>query len=449
MRRTGPRYICKGSLDLSFDLNLSPNPEPIIPMSNVVMPQMGESVAEGTIVRWIKRVGDTVDKDEPLFEISTDKVDAEIPAPDAGTLLEIRVLEGETVPVHTVVAIIGVAGAARAVDDGRSSLPAAVTASQPTAHDVIAPLPVAAGRQPVPAVRPNSLPLDRLRSLSSPVVRAMAKTHGIDISQLRGSGVSGRVTKHDIETVVEGRSPERVVPRVPVYQPGDNVRLEKMTVMRRRIADHMVNSLRTSAHIYSAYEVDFSRIDTLRRQHKVRYEAAGANLTYTAFVAKAAADAIREFPYVNASLDGDTIVYKNDINLGIAVALEQGLIVPVIRNADQKSVMELCRLIQDLAQRARMKQLKVDDVEGGTFTLTNPGIFGGLWGLPIISQPQVAILAVGAIEKRAVVVDDQIVARPMCYLTLGYDHRLVDGADGGRFLQALKDRLENFTEALL
>ena len=426
--------------------------EPPKLMSDVVMPQMGESVTEGTIVRWIKRVGDVVDKDEPLFEISTDKVDAEIPSPDAGTLLEIRVPEGETVPVHTIVAIIGTPGVTATRESARASAAAAVPAAapRPTAHDVIAPLTSASAARPAPAPVRSSAPIsDRLHSVSSPVVRTIAKAHGVDITQLQGTGASGRVTKKDIEAYVVTRGPERDAPRLAVYQPGDDVRLQKMTVMRRKIADHMVNSLRTSAHIYSAYEVDFSRIEALRQQHKARYETAGTSLTYTAFIAKAVADVIREHPIVNASLDGETIVYKNDINLGIAVALEQGLIVPVIRKADQKSMMALCRQIQDLAQRARTKQLKVEEVEGGTFTLTNPGIFGGLWGLPIISQPQVAILAVGSIDKRAVVVDDQIVARSMCYLTLGYDHRLVDGADGGRFLQALKDRLQNFSESLL
>jgi 2-oxoglutarate dehydrogenase E2 component (dihydrolipoamide succinyltransferase) len=277
-------------------------------------------------------------------------------------------------------------------------------------------------------------------------VRAIARAHGVDIRQIHGTGSSGRVTKKDIDAFIAGRSEPRAaaVTRAPVYQPGDDVRLEKLSVMRRKIADHMVTSLKTSAHIYSAYEVDCSRIDALRKQHKARYEKAGASLTYTAFIAKAVVDTIRQFPIVNASLDGDTIVYKHDINLGIAVALEQGLIVPVVRKADTRDMIDLCRAIQDLALRARTKQLKVEEVEGGTFTLTNPGIFGGLWGLPIINQPQVAILAVGSIEKRAVVVDDQIVVRPMCYLTLGYDHRLVDGADGGRFLQALKDRLQGF-----
>jgi len=417
-------------------------------MSDVVMPQMGESVAEGTIVRWIKQVGDIVDKDEPLFEISTDKVETEIPSPDDGTLLEIRVAEGETVPVHTVVAVIGVPG----VTAVRERAPAAATSPLPVPER---PAPAAviqpsAGRRPQPpAAATVARPTDRLHAVSSPLVRSIAKVHSVDISQIRGSGASGRVTRKDIDAFIAARGPERPAPHVPVYRPDDDVRLEKMTVMRRKIADHMVNSLRTSAHIYSAYEVDFSRIDALRRQHKARYETAGTSLTYTAFVAKATADVIRQFPYVNASLDGDTIVYRNDINIGIAVALEQGLIVPVIRKADQKNMTDLCRQIQDLAQRARTKQLKVEDVEGGTFTVTNPGIFGGLWGLPIISQPQVAILAVGSIDKRAVVVDDQIVIRPMCYLTLGYDHRLVDGADGGRFLQALKHQLENFSDTLL
>ena len=431
-------------------------------MSDVLMPQMGESIAEGTIVRWIKRVGEVVGKDEPLFEISTDKVDAEIPSPEAGTLVDIRVQEGETVPVHTVVAVIG---------DARSVV---VSPSKPSAPSVqttpIAAAPKTPGPASAPRVRPTAAAAphvvgaagrsrvgsvaraasDRLRTLSSPVVRNIAKAHGIDISHLRGTGISGRVTKRDIEEYIASHGAEPAAARPVVYQPGDDVRTEKMTVMRRKIAEHMVTSLRTSAHIYSAYEVDFSRVEALRRAHKARYEAAGVGLTYTAFIARAVADTLRGFPIVNASLDGDTIVYKQDINLGIAVALEQGLIVPVIRKADQKRMMELCRSVGDLAQRARGKQLKVEDVEGGTFTLTNPGIFGGLWGLPIINQPQVAILAVGSIEKRAVIVDDdRIVVRPMCYFTLAYDHRLVDGADGGRFLQALKDRLQNFDEALL
>ena len=232
----------------------------------------------------------------------------------------------------------------------------------------------------------------------------------------------------------------------PAFKPGENVRIEPMGIMRKKIAEHMVMSLHTSAHVYSVYEVDCGKIDKLRLAKKAQYEAAGARLTFTAFIAKATIDTIRQFPFANASLDGDKIIYKRDINLGIATALESGLIVPVIKNSDERNLLGLCRAIQDLAGRARSKQLKPEDVQGGTFTITNPGIFGALMGFPVISQPQVAILGVGSIDKRAVVIDDMIAIRPMCYLTLGYDHRLIDGADAGRFLQALKDRLEDFDD---
>src|SRR4030095_6529292 len=286
-----------------------------------------------------------------------------------------------------------------------------------------------------------------------------------DISQLSGTGISGRVTKKDIEAFIAGggkTSPTLAtmggggsspapfvrgpVAPPPAFQPGESVRIEKMGVMRKKIADYMVMSIHTSPHVYSAYEVDFSRVESLRLQKKAEYEAAGTKLTYTGFIAKATVDTIREFPFSNASIDGENIVYKKDINLGIAVALDSGLIVPVIRNADEKNLLGLSGAIQDLAYRARNKQLKPEEVQAGTFTITNPGIFGALFGLPIISQPQVAILGVGAVEKRVVVVDDMIAVRPMCVLTLGYDHRLIDGADAGRFLQALKDRLQNFDE---
>jgi 2-oxoglutarate dehydrogenase E2 component (dihydrolipoamide succinyltransferase) len=438
--------------------------------TNVMMPQMGESIAEGTIVRWIKKVGDAIDKDEPLFEISTDKVDAEIPAPGAGVLLEIKVKEGETVPVNSVVAVIGGAGekpaaaAAPAPPPTVSSAPDGSAAPPPDAapsEALAAPSGSVAARAPAPASTasvsssPETL-ADLRRQRSSPVVRKIAKEHGIDITGLNGTGISGRVTKKDILAYVESGQPAaraaqappaRPFEAPPAFKPGEDVRIEKMGVMRKKIAEHMVMSVRTSPHVYSAYEVDFGQIDKLRNAKKAEYEAAGAKLTYTAFIAKATVDTIRQFPFSNASLDGDNVVYKRDINLGIAVALETGLIVPVIRNADERSMLGLCRAIQDLAHRARTKQLKPEEVQGGTFTITNPGIFGALFGLPIISQPQVAILGVGSVDKRVVVVDDIIAIRPMCYLTLGFDHRLIDGADAGRFLQALKDRLQGFEES--
>jgi pyruvate dehydrogenase E2 component (dihydrolipoamide acetyltransferase) len=443
--------------------------------TEVVMPQMGESIAEGTIVRWIKKVGDAIDRDEPLFEISTDKVDAEIPSPGAGVLLEIMVKEGETVPVNSVVALIGAAGEkAAAAPAPAASAPVAAAASQADGSSALpsaTPAPASAAPSPVAATPAVSAPANdlesRLRTKSSPVVRNIAKEHGIDIAQLNGTGISGRVTKKDILSFVEsggttkaaqaqmsaeprGFSPGEKQPSAPpaksAFAPGENVRIEPMGIMRKKIAEHMVSSIRTSPHVYSAYEVDFGKIDEIRKKRKAEFEAAGAKLTYTAFIAKATIDTIRQFPFSNASIDGDNIVFKRDINLGIAVALEQGLIVPVIKNADEKNMLGICRAIQDLSGRARSKQLKPDEVQGGTFTITNPGIFGAVFGLPIISQPQVAILGVGSVDKRVVVVDDMIAIRPMCYLTLGYDHRLIDGADAGRFLQALKDRLQDFDE---
>ena len=436
--------------------------------TEVVMPQMGESIAEGTIVRWIKKIGDPIDKDEPLFEISTDKVDAEIPSPGAGVLLEIKVKEGETVPVNSVVAVIGVAG--EKIASNETSAPTSATASnapQKAAAAAAVEAPRAADVPSVPVVPSGPQTIDDLRrTRSSPLVRKIAKEHNVDIRSLNGTGISGRVTKKDILDFIESGGaaaartkapagptpsgkPTPMIAPPPAFAPGESVRIEKMGIMRKKIADHMVMSIHTSPHVYSAYEVDFGKIDQLRLKKKADYEAAGAKLTYTAFIAKATIDTIRQFPFSNASVDGENIVYKRDINLGIAVALEQGLIVPVIRNADERNMLGLCRAIQDLAARARSKQLKPEEVQGGTFTITNPGIFGAVFGLPIISQPQVAILGVGSIDKRVVVVDDMIAVRPMCYLTLGYDHRLIDGADAGRFLQALKDRLQGFDESWL
>jgi 2-oxoglutarate dehydrogenase E2 component (dihydrolipoamide succinyltransferase) len=447
--------------------------------TDVVMPQMGESIAEGTIVRWIKKVGDKVERDEPLFEISTDKVDAEIPAPAAGVLTEIRHSEGETVPVNAVVAVIG---APESAATSRSS-GSAVESSPPT------PPPPAAARPPqpptpspqadgsstrVPAAAteshaasrerpgPLSVPPARevgespsaegMRQRSSPLVRKIAKEHNVDISQIRGTGSAGRVTRDDILSFI-GREekPGPAAPAAapigtaaPAFKPGTSDHTEKMTVMRRRIAEHMVMSRRTSAHVHSVFEVNFSRVGQLRETRKKEYERAGGKLTYLTFIVMAAVEALRAVPIVNASVDGDSIVYHKDINIGIAVALEWGLIVPVIRKADEKNLLGLSRAIVDLAARARAKQLKPDEVTGGTFTITNPGVFGALFGMPIINQPQVAILGIGNIEKRPVVIDDAIAIRPMGYLSLGYDHRLIDGSVADEFMSHLKRKLEGW-----
>ncbi len=431
-------------------------------MTDIMMPQMGESIAEGTIVRWIKKVGDAIDRDEPLFEISTDKVDAEIPSPVAGVLTEIKVKEGETVAVNSVVATIGAAGdtpaaGARPGPEAAGGLPEAAVGQPeiPTmAGGAAANVPAARVPDAAPTRSGGSTREELRRQKSSPLVRRIARDHNIDIGRITGSGLSGRVTKQDILGFIESgrslaapREPRTGAAAGPVFQPGEHVHIVPMSVMRRKIAEHMVLSSHTSPHVYSVYEVNFSRVAGLRERKKAAYEAAGARLTFTAFIAKIAVEALREFPLVNASVDGANIVYKKDINLGIAVALENGLIVPVIRNADEKNLLGLSRAIDDLATRARAKKLNPDEVQGGTFTITNPGIFGALYGLPLINQPQVAIMGVGTIEKRAVVIDDAIAIRPMCHITLGYDHRLVDGADAGRFLTFFKERLENFEEA--
>ena len=393
----------------------------------VVMPQMGESIAEGTIVRWIKKVGDQVDRDEPLFEISTDKVDAEIPSPAAGVLTEIRVNEGETVAVNSVVATIGQANEVAPAKQLESQPPAtAATKVEPT----IAP-PVAAAAQAEPS--------GNGRRKSSPLVRRIAKDHHVDIGRIAGSGIGGRVTKHDILGYLE-HAPGDATPE----RSGEHVEIKPLSVMRKKIAEHMILSQRTSAHVYSVFHVNFSTVERLRRQKKRDYEQAGAKLTYMAFIAKVIGDALRRHPIINASLDGDNVVYKRDINLGVAVALDTGLIVPVIRNADEKNLLGLSRAIADVAERARSKRLNPEDVHGGTFTITNPGQLGAQFGLPIINQPQVAILGVGTIEKRPVVVEDAIGIQTMAYLTLGYDHRLIDGAVADQFMADVKDHLEHF-----
>jgi 2-oxoglutarate dehydrogenase E2 component (dihydrolipoamide succinyltransferase) len=451
----------------------------------VLMPQMGESIAEGTIVRWIKKVGETVDRDEPLFEISTDKVDAEIPSPAAGVLAEINVREGETVAVNSVVATIGEQGEVRhappetAPDAPHDAASPPVSAAQPQPDGSPSPqsapggsdMAPASGRAPAtPVVAPAAgtersangegiLSKDeQRRAKSSPLVRKIAKEHQIDIRGLQGSGLGGRVTKHDILGFIEhgaaapatGSSDPQASPadgHTPSFKDGGPVEVVPMSVMRRKIAEHMIVSRRTSAHVHSVFEVNFSRVTQLREQKKAEYERAGAKLTYMSFITKAVVDALRAVPIVNASLDGDNVVYKKAINIGIAVALDWGLIVPVLKNADEKNLLGLTRAIADLATRARAKGLKPEEVQGGTFTITNPGNFGAQFGLPIINQPQVAILGVGAIEKRAVVIDDAIAIRPMGYLALGFDHRLIDGAVADRFMAHIKGQLEQFDPA--
>jgi pyruvate dehydrogenase E2 component (dihydrolipoamide acetyltransferase) len=418
----------------------------------VLMPQMGESIAEGTIVRWIKKVGDEVDRDEPLFEISTDKVDAEIPAPAAGVLTEIKVNEGETVAVNSVVATIG--AASEVGDQGSGTADQESEARTRTTNGRTA----SSGKPSEDEAR---------KQRSSPLVRRIARDNDVDISQIHGSGLGGRVTKHDIlgylhqgsgsgdqgSGIRDHRagirdqgsgqgSSEPVESRIP--NPESRIEIKPLSVMRKKIAEHMVMSRRTSAHVHSVFHVNFSTVERIRQQKKAEYEQLGTKLTYMAFIAKAVVSALRRFPIVNASLDGDNVIYKKDINLGIAVALESGLIVPVIKHADEKNLLGLSRAIADIAGRARAKQLKPEEVQDGTFTITNPGQFRSQFGMPIINQPQVAILGVGTIEKRPIVVDDAIAIRTMAYLTLGYDHRLVDGATGDQFMADVKEQLENF-----
>ena len=415
------------------------NPINPVMSTTVLMPQMGESIAEGTVVRWIKKVGDHVDRDEPLFEMSTDKVDAEIPSPAAGVLSEIRVREGETVAVNSVVATIG----DRVIAAVDPPTPSALARQFQPDRQVQAVEP----DQPDQPIQPGE---DTRRARSSPLVRRIAKEHQIDIGTIAGSGIGGRVTKQDILGFLEHRpagATKAPAQYIPAFRPGEPVEVVPMGVMRKKIAEHMVLSRRTSAHVHSVFEVNFSRVAHLREQKKAAYERDGVKLTFLSFIARAVAGALRAFPVLNSSLDGDNIVYKKDINIGVAVALDWGLIVPVLKKADEQNLLGLSRAIADVAARARAKQLKPEDVQGGTFTITNPGTFGAQFGMPIINQPQVAILGIGAIEKRAVVIDDAIGIRPMGYLTLGYDHRLVDGAIADQFLSQVKDTLEKFDAA--
>src|SRR5438105_4315401 len=436
---------------------------------DVLMPQMGESIAEGTLSKWLKKVGDAVKRDEPLFEISTDKVDAEIPAPAAGVLAEIKVQEGQTVPVQTLVAVLETEKGAVATAPAPAPAPAAPKPEPPKPEP---PKPAPAPAATVPAVRPSGRPADgdgggvqtaeqRLRTKSTPLVRKIAAEHSVDISRIPGSGYAGRVTKQDILGYIE-RAPAQTAPRSPLPAPPGGVehpsvdawpgdRVEPWSKIRKITADHMVMSKRVSAHVASFFEVDFTRVAQLRGKAKGSYNERGVTLTFLAFIAKACGENLRTHPIVNAAVSGDSTIYRADVNIGIAVALDWGLIVPVIKHADELSLIGIARAINDLGERARTKKLLPDDIQRGTFTITNPGGFGPFAGIPIINQPQVAILGVGAIEKRPKVVTgsdgtESIAIRTMGMLTMSYDHRVVDGADADKFLADVKKLLQEFPE---
>jgi pyruvate dehydrogenase E2 component (dihydrolipoyllysine-residue acetyltransferase) len=415
----------------------------------VIMPQMGESIQEGTVVRWLKKVGDRVKRDEPILEISTDKVDAEIPSPAAGVLSEITVGEGKTVEIKSILGRIETEASASAA----APAPAAPAPAKPAEAS---PAPVAAAPaappRPVPSPAPSPEPRgrdERLKQRSSPLVRRIARERNVDIASLAGTGISGRVTKRDILSHLDagGGSAAGAVPAMeaPTFRPGERVRVEPLTVMRRKIAEHMVASKRTSAHVHSFFEVDYSTVERIRREQKEAFlERHGVKLTYLPFILQSAVDALKAFPAVNASMEGENLIYKKDINLGVAVALEWGLIVPVIRNAEEKNLAGLARATADLAERARTKKLLPEEVQGGTFTITNPGVFGSLFGTPVINQPQLAILGVGTIERRLKVVEDSIAIRTMGYLAIGFDHRIIDGAVADQFMAHIKKTLEQF-----
>jgi len=467
--------------------------------TDIIMPQMGESIFEGTITKWLKQPGEKVQRDEPLFEISTDKVDAEIPAPASGTLQDIKVQAGATVQVNTVVGTIAEEGAAtgaaapaaaaaqppkaEAGGDGRSATQSAApqppSAEEPKAAQKI-PADLSEGekiglerQQQGKVEEDNEVGQDRVRS--SPLVRRMAKDNNVDLTKVSGTGVGGRITKDDIEafiakhgagapaaaptyaptpTAAPAAMPAVTAPLQPAggVTPGEVV---PMSVMRKKIAEHMVMSKRTSAHVHGIFEVDVTRIVKIRESQKAKFEqATGNKLTYTPFFARAVIHGIRKWPIINSSVEGDNIHYHASINLGIAVALDWGLIVPVVKNAEERSFVGLQRAISDLGERARTKKLKPDEVPGGTFTITNPGIFGAKFGLPIINQPQVAIMGVGGITKKPVVVtdrdgNDSIAIRSMMHLSIGYDHRIIDGAVADQFMDEVKKFLQNWNEELL
>jgi pyruvate dehydrogenase E2 component (dihydrolipoamide acetyltransferase) len=458
-------------------------------MIDVVMPQMGESIVEGTLTKWLKKAGEHVERDEPLFEISTDKVDTEIPAPAAGVLKEVLVEEGKTVAISTVVGRIeeGAGNGASAPAQAAAPAPAAAKpaavpspAKAPSedtkvqepfvAEERKEPVASSAGPYPIPAPEPQP-PMPASDGPLSPLVRKMAREYGIDLRQVKGTGAGGRISKQDLETYMSAQgartmaqantpapatpssaaapvapSPAAPMPRAQAPQ----ARVEPMSIMRSRIAEHMLASKRTSAHVTTVHKTDVTKIAKLRDRHKAEFQQRyGYSLTYLPFVIAATVEAIHEFPVLNASIEGSNIIYHNEINIGIAVALENGLIVPVIRNADEKNVVGLQRSIVDLATRARSRQLKADEVQGGTFSITNFGSFGSVFATPIINQPQVAILGVGAVEKQPVVIDDAIAIRSVAYLALTFDHRLIDGALADQFTGKVKSILENWSKEIL
>jgi pyruvate dehydrogenase E2 component (dihydrolipoamide acetyltransferase) len=474
---------------------------------DIVMPQMGESIFEGTITKWLKKPGDKVERDEPLFEISTDKVDAEIPSPSAGVLKEIKVGEGKTVPIQTVVGVIDAAGdgaakaaapaPAKAPEPAKAAPPAkpAVAAPPPPAARPVAPAAVSAPK-PAAAGATSAPAKEGQRIHSSPLVRRMAKEHGVDLSAVPGTGSGGRVSKQDIEAYIaaggsavetekemepadadvytqpvatSAAAPERAAPpQAPPPSSGGQARvafesavprekmyfgnyeIQPMSVMRQRIAEHMLASKHVSPHVYSVDEIDMTKVAGLRAKAKDEFEKRyETKLTFMPFFVKAAVAGLRAFPTMNASLDGTNVILHKEINIGMAVALDWGLIVPVIKNADEKNILGIQRNLNDLAERARTKKLKPEEVQESTFSITNPGVFGGLFGLPVISQPNVGILGLGMIEKRPVVINDSIAIRSMCYVSLSYDHRVVDGAIAHKFMHTVKEALENWNEPVL
>jgi 2-oxoglutarate dehydrogenase E2 component (dihydrolipoamide succinyltransferase) len=428
--------------------------------TNIIMPQMGESIFEGTITKWLKKEGDPVRRDEPLFEISTDKVDTEIPSPVEGVLQKILMPVGSKVPIHTVVAIVE-----EGAKPGAASPPAPAAPAPAKALEA----PRAAAPEARPAARPEAPPppaTEERRVFASPLVRRIAREEGVDLAQVAGTGWKGRVTKKDIlehlgkpPAAAPAAAPAAPAPQAPPEAPPATAprpapapaparpgQVVPMTPMRQKIAEHMVMSRRTSAHVTTCHEVDLSRVVELREKEKESYETVyGARLTYTHFFAMAAVQALKEFPLLNASIEGTNIVYHAHINLGVAVAIPEGLIVPVVRHCEEKSFLGLVRAINDVAERARTKKLTLDDVQGATFTITNPGNYGAIMFTPIINQPNVAILGIGTVQKRPVVVQDAIAIRPMVNLCLSFDHRLVDGIDAERYMARLKEILQAWT----